>query len=164
MAMRDFETGSDPLEVIEWVAEQREMTTERVADGELHVSVGGMWRDIAVWFAWREDLRVLQMGAPLELKVPAAKQADVCRLMAMINEQVWIGHFDLWSEDQSLVYRNGLVLSQMTDIDEGQAETLLKAVADAFERFYPAFNYLIWGEKTPEEALAACLYDVAGSA
>ena len=164
MAMRDFETGTDPLEVIEWVAERGEMTTERVDAAELHVNVNGVWRDMAVWFAWREDLRVLQMGAPLELKVPAAREAEICQLLAMVNERVWIGHFDLWSEDKAIVYRNGLVLSQMADLDEGQAETLLKGASEAFERFYPAFNYVIWGGKSPEEALAACLFDVVGSA
>ncbi|MEE9330000.1 MAG: YbjN domain-containing protein [Parvularculaceae bacterium] len=164
MAMRDFETGADPLEVIEWVAEQGEMTTERVDRAELHVNVNGVWRDIAVWFAWREDLRVLQMGAPLELKVPPALEPEICQLLAMVNERVWIGHFDLWSEDKAIVYRNGLVLSQMADLDEGQAETLLKGASEAFERFYPAFNYVIWGGKSPAEALAACLFDVVGSA
>ena len=164
MAVRDLEVAGDPLEVIEFVAERGEMNTERVDGAELHVSVKSDWRDIAVWFAWREDAKIVQMGAPLELKVPALRMDEICRLLALINERVWLGHFDLWSEDKAIVYRNSAVLPAMSDLDEGQAETLLAGVRDAFNRFFPAFNYVLWGGKTPEEAIEACLYDVAGSA
>ncbi|MCI5043475.1 MAG: YbjN domain-containing protein [Aquisalinus sp.] len=155
---------NDPLDVIETVATQSSMNVERVDATELHVNVDGVWRDIAVWFAWREDMRVLQMGAPLELKVPAVKTAEVCKLLAIVNERVWLGHFDLWSDDNGIVYRNGAVLSEMADFDQVQAEILIRGASEAFERFYPAFNYVIWGGKTAEEALEASLFEVQGSA
>lgn len=155
---------NDPLDVIESVATQSEMNTERVDSTELHVNIGGMWRDMAVWFAWREDMRVLQLGAPLELKVPDDKIDEICRLMARVNERVWLGHFDLWSDDNSVVYRNGTVLSEMADFDEVQAEILIRGAAEAFERFYPAFNYVIWGGKSADEALEASLFEVQGTA
>ena len=167
MAMQqldDVTQINDPLDVIEIVAENSQMNVERVDDTELHINIGGLWRDIAVWFAWREDMRVLQMGAPLELKVPLEKNAEVCRLLAMVNERVWIGHFDLWSDDNSIVYRNGAVLSEAADFDPIQAEILLRGASEAFEKFYPAFNYVIWGGKTAEEALNASLFDVIGNA
>ena len=75
---------NNPLEVIEAVASQSDMNAERMDDTELHVNVGGLWRDIAVWFAWREDMRVLQLGAPLELKVPDEKMVEICKLLARI--------------------------------------------------------------------------------
>ena len=31
--------------------------------------------------------------------------------MALINEQLWLGHFDLWKEDGMLLYRHGLLLA-----------------------------------------------------
>jgi hypothetical protein len=167
MVLQHFDESldiNDPLDVIEDVARNSQMNSERVDDGELHVNVDGLWRDMAVWFAWREDMRVLQMGAPLELKVPAEKFQEVCRLMALVNERVWLGHFDLWSDDSSIVYRNGTVLSEAADFDPIQAEILLRGASEAFEKFYPAFNYVIWGGKTAEEALNASLFEVAGNA
>lgn len=155
---------NDPLDVIETVATQCEMNSERVDATELHVNIGGAWRDMAVWFAWREDMRVLQLGAPLELKVPETKMDEICRLLARVNERVWIGHFDLWSDDNGIVYRNGAVLSEMAEFDEVQAEILIRGASEAFERFYPAFNYVIWGGKSAEEALEACLFEVQGNA
>lgn len=155
---------ADPLDVLEAVAAHAEMDAERVDRSELHINVAGSWRDLAVWFAWRPDLNTLQLGAPLELKVPDGKLADACRLLALVNERVWIGHFDLWSDDNGIVYRHGLVLSDGTDIDKVQAECLIRGAAEAFDRFFPAFNFLIWGGKSPEEALEASLFETVGNA
>ena len=72
--------------------------------------------------------------------------------------------FDLWAEDYSIVYRNAAILPVTGGLDAGQAEMLIRAAAEAVDRFYPAFNFLVWGGKKPEEALEASLFETAGSA
>ena len=34
----------------------------------------------------------------------------------------------------------------------------------AADRFYPAFDFLINGGKTPEDAIAACMFETVGQA
>ena len=31
------------------------------------------------------------------MKIPPARRAEVQRLIAAVNEQLWIGHFDIWT-------------------------------------------------------------------
>ena len=154
----------DPLDALESVADDLALSVERVESDELHLAMPGMWRDAGFWFTWRAELSTLQMGAPLDLKAPKARIADVARLVAMVNERLWIGHFDLWSDDCSIVFRNAVILPANGALDEGQAECLIRGAREAIDRFLPAFNYLIWGGKTPEEALEASLFDTAGNA
>jgi hypothetical protein len=45
-----------------------------------------------------------------------------------------------------------------------QAQTEIEAAVDECDRFYPAFQFLLWGDKTPAEALASALVDAAGEA
>ena len=153
----------DPLDVLETVATDAELGFERVDADELHVQVAGSWCDIAVWFAWRPELQTLQMGAPLDLTVPEERVMEACRLLALVNERMWIGHFDLWSDDMQLVYRNSMALSDEIALDELQAEFLLRGAAEAFDRFYPAFRFVIDGSSA-KEALDNSLYETAGSA
>lgn len=155
---------ADPLETLEVAARASNMEAQRVDDTELHVSLTGSWRDIGIWFAWRTEAQVVQLAAPLEMRVPAEHETEVMRLMVMINERLWLGHFDLWEQDKGLVYRNGAVLPDGQGMDETQADILLRSAMDAFERFYPAFNYVIWGQKNAEEALEAAICETAGSA
>ncbi|HBK90121.1 MAG TPA: hypothetical protein DDZ68_00475 [Parvularcula sp.] len=154
----------DPLEALEAVADELALSVERVDAEELHVAIPGLWRDAGFWFTWRPELSTLQMGAPLDLKAPAGRLGDMARLVAMVNERLWIGHFDLWSDDSSIVFRNAAVLPADGRLDIAQAEILIKGAREAIDRFLPAFNYLIWGGKTPQEALEASMFETAGNA
>ncbi|MBB4659751.1 YbjN domain-containing protein [Parvularcula dongshanensis] len=153
-----------PLDTIERLALTSDLDAQRVDATELHVNITGLWRDVAVWFAWREEAQVLQIGAPLEIKVPAAKRAEVCALLALVNERLWLGHFDLWESGGGLIYRNGAVLPAGQSMDPSQAEILLRGAVEAFEKFYPAFNYVMWGGKTAAEAIEACVLETVGNA
>jgi len=154
----------DPLEALEAVADELALSVERVDADELHVAMPGLWRDAGFWFTWRPELSTLQMGAPLDLKAPVGRINEVARLVAMVNERLWIGHFDLWSDDSSIVYRNAAVLPSDGRLDAGQAEILIKGAREAIDRFLPAFNFLIWGGKSPQEALDASMFETAGNA
>ena len=160
----DMLDTSCPLDTIERVALGSSLDAQRVDATELHVTLQGVWRDVSVWFAWREEAQVLQIGAPLEIKVPAGRQAEVNALLARVNERLWLGHFDHWERDYGLIYRNGAVLPEGQSVDPSQAEILLRGAAEAFDKFYPAFNYVIWAGKSADEALEACVLEPIGSA
>jgi len=154
----------DPLDALEAVAGLLELDAERVDDGELHLAMPGAWRDAGVWFTWRPELATIQMGAPLDIKVPVERVAGASRLLALINERLWIGHFDLWSDELTIVYRNAVIVPDEGALDAGQAQLLIRGAGEAIDRFFPAFNYFLWGGKTPEEALEASLFETVGNA
>ena len=167
MSIELLETPSpavDPLDAIEAVAGALEIEIERVDDAEVHLAAPGAWRDAGIWFTWRPEVSTLQMGAPLDLKVPENMMLQAARLVTMINERLWLGHFDLWTEDQNIVFRNAIVLPADGALDDVQAQYLIRGATEAIDRFYPAFNYLIWGGKSPEDALESSLFETAGSA
>ena len=41
---------------------------------------------------------------------------------------------------------------------------MIDAAVEAADRFYPAFDFLIRGAKSPEDAMAACMFETVGSA
>ena len=41
---------------------------------------------------------------------------------------------------------------------------VVEAALEECDRFYPVFQFILWGDKTPSEALAAALVDAAGEA
>lgn len=156
--------AADPLAMLEQMAIAMELECERIDNNELHIVSPGLWRETGIWFTWRPELSTLQLGSPIDLKTPENKINEISRLVAMVNERLWIGHYDLWTEDLSIVYRNSAILPEAGTLDAMQAEMLLKGTVEAVERFYPAFNFLIWGDKTPEEALQSSMFETKGSA
>ena len=85
-------------------------------------------------------------------------------LLALVNEKMWLGHFDLWSEDGLPMYRHSLPLRGAGGAASSQVEDLVTVALEECERFYPAFQFVIWGGKSPEESLAAALIETLGEA
>ena len=162
--IRKPERTHHPLDALEAAAERVEFEKERIEDNELHIMLPSVWRDICLWFTWRAELSTLQMGAPIDLKAPASRLEEASHLITMVNERLWVGHFDLWADDHSIVLRHSAILPETGALGAGQADGLIRAAGEAVDRFYPAFNFLVWGGKKPDEALKASLFDTAGNA
>ena len=86
------------------------------------------------------------------------------QLISLINEQMWVGHFDLWSQDGLVMYRHALVLAGGVEASSRQCEALLGTALDACERYFPAFQFVVWAGKTAREAIDAAMFDTAGEA
>jgi len=153
----------DPLESVEQAVLAEQYAYER-DELELHMAVPGAWRDHQIWFAYRPELDVIHVCASLELKAPAHRLREVCELVARLNERLWLGHFDIWSDDGSIVFRHALTLPEAEGVSVAQAAALIVAAKEAGERLYPAFHYLLWSGKSPVDAVSAAMFDTAGEA
>ena len=50
------------------------------------------------------------------------------------------------------------------DLSLEQVELLVETAVDECERFYPVFQFVLWGGKSPSEALSAALIETHGEA
>lgn len=158
------ERQSNPVDVVELVASSREWSFERAGDDEIALSVSGVWADYAVSFSWLEHCEALHLGCAFDLRVPAHRQAEVFRLIARINEQLVLGHFDLLASQNAVMYRHALLLSGGAAATSQQAERLLTAALETCERFFQAFQFVVWAMKSAEDALACSLFETVGRA
>ena len=77
---------------------------------------------------------------------------------------MWLGHFDIWSNGGVLLYRNGTMLGDDGMLSIAQAQALVEIAVEECDRFYPAFQFVLWGDKAPADALDAAMVDAAGEA
>lgn len=109
---------------------------------------------------------MLQFLAFPDIKVVPEKRPAIYEALGLMNEQLWLGHFEMWSGSGLIVFRHSTVLD--TRDGEGltleQAEAISEAALEECERFYPVFQFVLWGGKSPGEALAAALIDTHGEA
>ena len=98
------------------------------------------------------------------MRVPDKRQSDVHSLLAMVNERMWLGHFDLWIEDGVPMFRHAVLTRGGTGMHASQMEELIEIAITECERFYPAFQFVIWGGKAPGEAIAAAMLETMGEA
>jgi hypothetical protein len=166
MSLPDFSSTvrGNPLEVVERVAASNDWSFERAGEDEITILVRGKWSDYQVSFTWMYDIEALHLACAFELKVPERWRAQVQQLISMINEQMWIGHFDLWSQDGIVMYRHALVLAGGVEASGRQCEALLATALEACESYFPAFQFVVWAGKGAREALDAAMFETAGEA
>ena len=155
---------ANPLEVVERVASANDWSFERAGDDEITILVRGKWTDYQVSFTWMFDIEALHLACAFEFKVPERVRAETQQLISMINEQLWIGHFDLWLQDGLVMYRHALVLAGGGEASGRQCEAMLGTGLDACERYFPAFQFVVWAGKPAREALDAAMFETAGEA
>ncbi|WP_188912340.1 YbjN domain-containing protein [Aureimonas endophytica] len=154
----------NPVDMIELVASARAWEFERNCDDEIAMAVVGRWTDYSVSFAWMESNEALHLGCAFDLAVPEHREVEVLRLLARINEQLLIGHFDLWPSEGAVMFRHSLLLSGGAEATSQQAERLLGAALENCERFYQAFHFVVHAGKSASEALACSLFETVGNA
>ena len=162
-AQTSYEHFSNPVDMVEHIASTHDWSFERSTEDELTLSVAGAWCDYHISLTWRDDLEALHLACAFDFKVSKARLAEVYRLLALVNEQLWLGHFDLWKEDGMLLYRHGLLLAGAVT-HAGQCEALLRAALEGCERYYQSFQFVLWAGRTAEEALAATMLETQGQA
>ena len=155
---------TNPLDVVERIASINDWSFERAGDDEITMLVGGRWSDYQVSFTWMHDIEALHLACAFDLKVPERRRSEVQQLISMVNEQLWIGHFDLWTKDGLIMYRHALVLAGGVEASGRQCEAMLSTALDACERYFPAFQFVVWAGKTAREAIDAAMFDTAGEA
>ena len=153
-----------PVDMIASLFEARGWPCEFVSDDELTGEIQGSWANHQLRAIWRTEDHVLQILCLPDIRIADDKRQAVFELMALINEQVWIGHFDIWSNGSVLLYRHGLMLGDEGLLSLSQAQAAIEAAVDECDRFYPAFQFVLWGDKSPADALSSAMVDAAGEA
>lgn len=163
---RDYEVeDSAPIDMLEAYYAAHGWSFER-HDDEIVATVKGSWTEYELRALWREDDQVLQFLAFPDIKVTDDRRASIYEAIGLVNEQLWIGHFELWSSSGVLLFRHAAMVDGAEEgtMSLSAAELLVESAIDECERFYPVFQFVLWGGKTPKEALAASLIDTQGEA
>ena len=159
-----MERASHPVDTIEQVADFNKWSFERSAEDEIAILVQGIWTDYSVSFSWMEDFEALHIACGFDMRVPDKRIAETMTLLSRINEQLLFGHFELWPSDGSVLFRQAMPLSGGAEVNDAQVECLLQAALSSCERYYQAFQFVVWAGKSATEALDSVLFDTVGEA
>ena len=158
------EQTNNPVDVVERLASVHEWSFARASDDEVTLVVAGHWTDYQVSFTWMPEIEALHLACAFDLKVPERRRSEVTELAALINEQLWVGQFDVWFKDGIIMFRHALVLTGGITAADAQCEALLGMALNSCERHYQAFQFVLWAGKSPREALESIMFETRGEA
>jgi hypothetical protein len=154
----------NPLDLAEQLIMDRDWLFDRPMDDELVAEVQGSWCNFRMWFTWQPELNVVIFSCAYETKIPKKERVKIYPLLASVNEKMFLGHFDIGAEDGLIMFRHAMLLRGGLGATPEQMEDLIDIAMTECNRFYPAFQSVLWGGNTAEEAIAIAMLDTVGEA
>ena len=154
----------NPIDVVEEVIYSKKWTFSRADDYELVAEIASKWCQYRFYFTWSEQIRAISLTVTFDLKFPNSKMKDAQELLALINEKLWIGHFDITSKNGIPAYRHTVLSFPEDEVLHHQLENLVDIAIYECEKFYPAFQLVLFEDSDPSKALAISTFDTIGVA
>ena len=155
---------ANPLDAVERIIAANDWAFERRSDSEMAAEAPGKWCDYGLYFSWSREISAMHFTCTFDLKVPAPRRGALFELLALANERLWIGHFGMDSDDGMPLFRHAMLLRGGQGASAESLEDMVDIAITECERFYPAFQFVLWGGKSPAEAMAAAMLECVGEA
>lgn len=155
---------ANPIELLERFVDVNDWRLHHASANEISVEVPGKWSDYHLTMTWQDKFSALHINAMLDIFI-IDQQMDAAReVLSTINQNIWMGHFDLLDDDGSIVFRHNLPLRGTGGATPEQMEDLVDITLGECERAYPALFQIATGVVSAEIASATALMETAGSA
>jgi hypothetical protein len=159
-----LEEDIHPIDIVEHLAEHHDWDFDRIAEDQIAMAVEGQWRTYSITLAWSAYDETLRMICTFEMEPPAERLPALHETLNLVNDRCWAGAFTWWAAQKLMVYRYGLVLAGEQVASPEQIDTMITAAVLSAERYYPAFQLVLWGGKSASEALQVAIAEAYGRA
>src|SRR5271154_127573 len=117
-------TGN-PIDLIEEIVVANDWAHDRASEEEMIVEISGRWCDYRLYFLWQEELSALHFSCGFDMKVPKRRRGPLYELLALANERLWLGHFDLTPRATSPALPYAILLRGVGGASSEQGEELV---------------------------------------
>ena len=147
----------NPIDSIEYILGHDNIVCERRKETELVAEVHGKWDNMLIFFAFEEHMRCLHLSCLLNIGTAAVDRSKMFELLALLNENLWLGHFSYWSEQKMPIFKHSLILQDDEELFVHKIGQIIELAIMECERVYPIFNAVMKQNIEPSEALHAGL-------
>ena len=154
----------NPIDFVEDIIHSKKWSFSRAADDELVAEISSQWCHYRLYFAWSEQIKAINFTITFDLKFPFSSLRAIHELLALINEKLWIGHFDITEKNGIPAFRYTLLVPEGNENLYHQLEELVDIAIYECEKYYPAFQFILFENSSPQEALDFCVIETIGNA
>jgi hypothetical protein len=143
----------NPLDTIENIFIRENINFDRRKDNELVAEVLGKWDNMLVFFAYEEHMRCVHISCLLNIESSAVDRSKMFELLAMLNENLWLGHFSYWSEQKMPIFKHSIILQDEEELFSDKISKIIELSIMECERVYPIFNAVMRQDVSPAQAM-----------
>ena len=111
-----------------------------------------------------QKINALSLSITFDIRFPENKFKKAYELLGLINESLWLGHFDITSRNGIPAFRHTLLSNSENEILHKKFEDLVDIGLYECEKFYPCFQQVLFEEISPIEAVKFSNFEIIGRA
>lgn len=149
------------LDTIEITLKKQDYLFTRFNENEISVSVDSNY---TLSILHRPDYNLLHFSNDLNIICPEDRLAVAEDSIIKANERIWLGHFDLLSTDNRIVFSFTLPFASTIMLDEDYVEYILLTILDESDRFYHYFKMILSDNQIPNFSISTLFKEAVGEA
>lgn len=162
---QNFAHEYNPIDLVENIFSTKSFEIERRSITEVVVEVQGKWNNMLLFFAWEENMRCLHMSCLMDIQSTIEDRSKIFELLALANEDLWVGHFSYWTEQNMPVFKHSMLLNdEEENILQSKVSQVIDIAIKECERMYPVFKVVLTKGMNPKQALYPMLMETMGEA
>ena len=110
----------NPIDTIESIFSTQSYELDRRNINEVAVEIQGKWNNMLLFFAWEENMRCLHMSCLMDIESKIEDRSKIFELLALVNEELWVGHFSYWTEQNMPVFKHSMIVTDTENEFEGK--------------------------------------------
>lgn len=143
----------NPIDDIECLFTEKKHSTERRSNNEVVVQISGKWDDMLFFFAWEEQMNCLHISCLINIEPQDISLPTIFELLALLNEDIWVGYFSYWQEAQTPLFRHSIFIDSAEKNFIDKLTQVTDIALTECERAYPVFNAVFKQKISPRRAL-----------
>ncbi len=154
----------NPIDIVEDVIHQKKWNFSRADDHELVAEISSQWSTYRLYFTWSENINALSLSITFDIRFPETKLIKAYELIGLINENLWIGHFDITSRNGIPAFRHTILSNTENEVLHKKFEDLVDIGIYECEKFYPSFHQVLFEDIIPTQAIKFSKFEIIGRA
>lgn len=143
----------NPIDDIECMFTSKQHSTERRSHNEVVVQIAGKWDNMLLFFAWEEQMNCLHLSCMINVEPENISLPTIFELLALLNEDLWVGYFSYWQEAQTPLFRHSMFLDANDENFSAKLAQVVDIALTECERAYPIFHAVFKQQIAPRRAL-----------
>jgi hypothetical protein len=156
---------NNPIDMVEELSEAKGWVFSRYDDTAINITLPGQKTKLDLSMEWQEEFSALLIACSVPLEITGKNYEMAAQALEKINQNLWLGHFDLSNKGKYPTFRHTLLLRMIP------AGIAVDIIADIFEiamaecnRFYTTFQLAEAGDVRLHDDLNAAVFETVGEA
>ncbi|MDR2645698.1 MAG: YbjN domain-containing protein [Holosporaceae bacterium] len=155
---------TNPIDITETLATKMDLNFSRIDDNEISVQLKSKNPEYILSVIFKSDYEIIYFSCDMNLHVKKEKYVVITDAIVKANERIWVGHFDLISFDNRIVYSLTIPFVSSFLADEGVMESIMQLITDECDRFYHYFSLILESKDSSDFPISSLFLESAGEA